>query len=486
MCARPLATPELKANPTRARDVSKLGHLWQLFLALAYSPRRRNIDATALNWHSPREVDPQMKNLPLSRFFRLIPPLFVSLLTILTLLSPAAAVAAAMSGLKLWWDAVLPALLPFFILSEILLSLGVVHWLGALIDPLMRPLFDVPGAGGFALAMGLSSGYPMGPRLAARLTKEGLVNRVEGERLAAFTNCAGPLFITGAIAVGIFREPDLAAPLAAAHYTAAIATGLVMRFWGPPTRNRASHVSKRRVAAGGDERLFARAYRAFEKARSSENRPFGQILSDAVRDGLNTLLLIGGFIVLFSVIMAVLSRYGILNLLEAPVGHALSMLGASPALAAPLLQGLLEVTSGSGAIAKASAPLWQRAVAESALLAWAGLCVHSQARSSPGASAMRYAPFLLGRALQTAFAVLFMAVFLGPLREGVTVMRVALPVVANIGYGQLVLATLKLAGGWLLALVAAALLLHAIAVVRRRFSIIIFRSAPRRPKPTRP
>jgi Ni/Fe-hydrogenase subunit HybB-like protein len=57
---------------------------------------------------------------------------------------------AAIMGLNLWWNVVFPSLLPFFILSEILMGLGVVHFIGVLLEPLMRPVFNVPGIGAFA------------------------------------------------------------------------------------------------------------------------------------------------------------------------------------------------------------------------------------------------------------------------------------------------------------------------------------------------
>jgi nucleoside recognition membrane protein YjiH len=41
---------------------------------------------------------------------------------------------SAIMGLNLWWNVVFPALLPFFILSEILMGLGVVHFIGVLLD----------------------------------------------------------------------------------------------------------------------------------------------------------------------------------------------------------------------------------------------------------------------------------------------------------------------------------------------------------------
>lgn len=43
-------------------------------------------------------------------------------------------------GLKTWWNIVFPALLPFFIASELLMSFGLVHFMGELLDPVMRPV----------------------------------------------------------------------------------------------------------------------------------------------------------------------------------------------------------------------------------------------------------------------------------------------------------------------------------------------------------
>lgn len=82
------------------------------------------------------------------------------LITIAMVQYPKASFEAAIMGLNLWWNVVFPSLLPFFILSEILMGLGVVHFIGVLLEPLMRPLFNVPGIGAFALS---TNGYKLNP-----------------------------------------------------------------------------------------------------------------------------------------------------------------------------------------------------------------------------------------------------------------------------------------------------------------------------------
>lgn len=112
---------------------------------------------------------------------------------------PDVAFKSAVRGLLLWWEVVFPALLPFFVGAEILMGLGVVHYMGVMLEPLMRPLFNLPGVGSFVMAMGLASGYPIGAVLTSRLRKQDLCSKTESERLVSFCNTADPLFMAGAI-----------------------------------------------------------------------------------------------------------------------------------------------------------------------------------------------------------------------------------------------------------------------------------------------
>ena len=108
---------------------------------------------------------------------------------------------ASLEGLNLWFGVVLPALLPFFVMAELLIHLGVIQFLGVFLEPVMYPLFRIPGVGAFAVALGLASGYPLGAKLTADLRRERLITQIEAERLVSFANTAGPLFIAGAVAV---------------------------------------------------------------------------------------------------------------------------------------------------------------------------------------------------------------------------------------------------------------------------------------------
>ncbi|EXX85221.1 hypothetical protein BG53_09150 [Paenibacillus darwinianus] len=94
--------------------------------------------------------------------------LLVSLAAALVL-HPSESLQSALQGLTVWWEIVFPGLLPFYVLSELLFALGAVHALGALLEPLMRQAFRLPGDAGWAVALGWTAGFPAGAEAAARL-----------------------------------------------------------------------------------------------------------------------------------------------------------------------------------------------------------------------------------------------------------------------------------------------------------------------------
>lgn len=96
------------------------------------------------------------KNLNSTMVFSLMFLAFIILLIIF----PAQSFKSAQYGFNLWLTVVFPSLFPFFVASEPLNGTGLVKYAGVLLEPIMRPLFNVPGIGSFAFVMGISSGYP--------------------------------------------------------------------------------------------------------------------------------------------------------------------------------------------------------------------------------------------------------------------------------------------------------------------------------------
>lgn len=342
------------------------------------------------------------------------------LLTVVLVLYPEDAFRSSVNGLRLWFDIVLPALLPFFVMAEMMMGLGVIHFIGVLLEPLMRPLFRIPGAGAFAAALGLAAGYPLGAKLAGNLARARLCTDVEGERLVSLANTADPLFMVGAVAVGMFGLPEIGGTLAVSHYLAVICVGLLMRFHAPKV--------PATVEPPASQPILSRALSALYEARRNDGRPIGTLFGDAVRESVNALLFIGGTIIMFSVLIRVLTVAGVIGFVANIIHTPLSALGVDPTLTDALLVGVVEITNGARAASAANASLLYKVAIASGIIAWSGLSVHAQVAAMLHGTNIRLTPYIIARSVHAVLATVFAWLLLGP-AHGVFNMK-AIPVIA--------------------------------------------------------
>jgi sporulation integral membrane protein YlbJ len=322
---------------------------------------------------------------------------------------PQESVDASIRGLDMWWKIVFPSLLPFFIVSEMLIGFGVVKFIGVLLEPLMRPLFRVPGVGGFVWAMGMASGYPAGAKLTARLRQEGQLSKIEAERLVTFTNCSNPLFIFGAVSVGFFYNAKLGIILALAHYLGNFTVGIIMRFHGKDKID--TSVSNSRFS-------IKQAFKELHRTRIRDNRPIGKLLGDAVMSSIQTLLMVGGFIILFSVINQLLSNLQIIEFLGGIVAVLLQLLHLPESFSIPLISGLFEITLGNKLTSQVEdTTLMQQAIIASVILAFNGFSVQAQVASILAQTDINFKPYFIARLFHMVFAGIYTLILWNPIYE---------------------------------------------------------------------
>lgn len=302
---------------------------------------------------------------------------------------------AALQGLRIWWDVIIPALLPFFILAELLMALGVVHSLGVFLEPFMRPLFRIPGVGAFALAMGLASGYPIGAKIAGDLRRQSLCSQSEGERLLCLANTADPLFIIGAVGVGMFGFPELAFILCACHYISILIVGITFRFHG--FARKGTDTQEHTIAKRSLGQMFRTAYEKLLETRENDSRSLGQILAHSIEESLRTIFLIGGYIVIFSVITELIQQIHLHTILFYLLNPVLRHGDSLPTLFLPLLSGIMEITNGTALTSVSEAPLLYRIALTNALIAWSGLSVHAQTAAMVQGTDLSIRPYILAR-----------------------------------------------------------------------------------------
>ena len=138
-------------------------------------------------------------------------------------------------------------------------------------------------------------------------------------------------------------------------------------------------------------------------------------MGDAVKESITTLLMIGGFITLFSVLVKMLAIFKVMGMITPVLGWILSMFGIDPHMAVAVFNGLLEIDLGTLAASKAAVPLVDKLIIVSWIIAWSGLSVHAQVASVIHDTDIRMAPYIAARLLHGIFAAFYTWILVGPL-----------------------------------------------------------------------
>ncbi|MDD4495297.1 MAG: hypothetical protein PHV32_13325, partial [Eubacteriales bacterium] len=147
---------------------------------------------------------------------------------------------------------------------------------------------------------------------------------------------------------------------------------------------------------------------------------FSELLGNAVLDSVNTGLLIGGYIILFSVIIGMLNDTGALTPISSFI-FSLTGNEADGSLAAGIVSGIIEITSGTyliSAVQSISLPF--KLAATSFVIGWAGLSVHSQVKSVISKSDLSMKIYLWGKQLQGLIAAVYSYIFVSLASPAVT------------------------------------------------------------------
>lgn len=297
--------------------------------------------------------------------------LMLSLAVLALIVWPQRSAAAAKDGLLLCYNVIIPSLFPFFVLSSLVVELGMAGYIDRAVERIMRPLFNVPGACASSLVLGLIGGYPVGAQTAVGLYEKGICSKTETERLLAFCNTSGPAFILGVVGAGIFSDSRIGILLYLVHAAAAVCVGVLFRFY------------KRKETDG---RNCTRA--PFYTQRLSA------AFTSSVKSSFASILNICAFVVFFTVLIQMLAQAGVLRGLAA----LLAPLGLANPWGERLLTGILEVSSGVWTLAEIGPTPGSVSMA-AFILGWGGLSVHCQVLSFAGGSGLSMRTYFMGKLL---------------------------------------------------------------------------------------
>ncbi len=219
---------------------------------------------------------------------------------------------SAANGLVTFGTKVFPSLFPFFVLTKILIELNVLDGVSHGLSKITRVLFGCPGESAYVFVIGLLCGYPVSAKITSDLFLNGKIDSCSATKIASFTSTSGPMFVIGTVGAAMFNSAKLGALILLCHALGAVVTGLIF-----------CNVGRKKV-----------------QKLSTQPVPQSQVkistaINNSMFSSINSVLVVGGFIVVFFVLIdVVFSMFNLSGITRVLVGGGIEM-----------TRGLIELTS---------------------------------------------------------------------------------------------------------------------------------------------
>lgn len=278
------------------------------------------------------------------------------------LLFPKRVLADSLAGVNLWFHTILPSLLPFMILSNVLIRGNTVSFLMRPFTGFFRHALGLSAEGGYVWLLGLFCGFPMGARLTGEMYRQNRITKAEADYLLTFSNQSSPMFLSTYVILHGLGNETFTLPVFLIFYASAFLTGITFRvtygrFHLPPS---------------------------FLKKEVSEQTSYENLLDTSIMNGFEVITRLGGYIILFSILS------GMILQLPPPIGTA-----------APFFSALTEITTGIHSLSVAVLPWKYRFTAVLCCTAFGGLSTIAQTACMLSGTGLSLLPYLKGKLVNT-------------------------------------------------------------------------------------
>ena len=300
--------------------------------------------------------------------------IFVTALFAAMLIFPQAVFSGAEEGLLLWFQIIFPTLFPFLVVTSLLLSSGGLNLITRLFGGLFRRIFRVTQNGAFAVLAGFLCGYPMGAKVTADLLRAEKISDREARYLLSFCNNTSPVFIINFIVWKTFSDERLMLPTLLILIGSPVLMSFIFR------------------------RIYLKGRHPFPEPsaalKEKKTRFDFSVLDSCMMNSFEAIVKVGGYIILFSVL---------LSLLEELSGQNSILIAAAPAL---------EVTNGILLLSSSVSDPGLRYAAVLGLTSFGGLCSAAQTQCMLEGTGLSVIPYIIQKLTTAAAASLLSFIYL--------------------------------------------------------------------------
>lgn len=251
-----------------------------------------------------------------------------------------------------------------FVLSKILIEYDFVNSISKKSMNLFSKIFKINPTTFFIFIMAIFTGFPSSSKIALDLYNKKLINKDDINKIMLFSHFANPLFIIGTIGYTFLNNKKLGLLILVSHYFSNIIVGLLFRNKYPYSYSNNSYLI-------------------------NKNNSFGTILSNSISSSINTLFLILGTIILFSIIS--------------------NIFNFSPFISA-VFNGLLEMCGGIKKVSLLNISLLSKALLSCFFLSFGGFSIHLQNFAILSELKINYKNYLFARILQGIISIVILLI----------------------------------------------------------------------------
>ena len=261
------------------------------------------------------------------------------------IINPKSSIDSVIAGTELFAKSVFPTLFPFLIFTNILTSYGGITIFGKLFGIFLTAPLKISRNSIFPIIISFVCGYPLGIKYSNDLHKKNLISDNEFQRLVNIASNASPMFLIGTISMSMLNNKTFGYILIAVNYLSSILISFLI-----PSKK--SPVPSMKL----------------ENLKHKNN--FSDILKSSLENAIKTCVLVGGFVILFSLIKEVLIN----NIFS-------QVLFKKIPLIKPITIGLFEITNGIDILSRMEISIHIKLSIISALCSFSGICIILQCYS---------------------------------------------------------------------------------------------------------
>ena len=229
--------------------------------------------------------------------------------------------------------------------------------------------------------MSILSGYPIGSQIIGDLYSKGLITQNEAKKMALFCTTSGPIFVIGAVGVGMLNNFKIGVIIYISHIISSIILGIIGKF-----------IYK-------SQKFETHKNQDFFKTHTDRN-----IISKCLNQTISSIMMVGGYITIFYLLSELLTNLKVFSLLSQLLSPTLKFFNLNPSLSEGILFGIVEITRGCKTLSATNSSIVIPLIA--GLISFSGISIIMQSMSFLKDTKIKTHHFIFSKVVHCFLAIL--------------------------------------------------------------------------------